>query len=425
MERASRCAVLLLGGVLLTAAQYEKYSWRSFPRDELVSLDSAYRYALEQFAAGHWRESIRYLELSLRLHRLLRESQAHCGAECRLSPGRPPSGPDLDELRTFGHILHRAACLRRCKRSLPVFRLAPPDRETLVQMENRVPYKYLESAFFQLNNLEKSISAAHTFLQKNPKDAVMQKKMSYYKSIPDIEVYLVDVEAREYEALFLKAVKAYNNGNFRSSVTDMEHALPGYYRAHQECISACEDSCDVSDFKDFYPSVAELFLETLKCKAKCAQNLTPNVGGFFVEKFVATMYHYLQFAYYKLNDIKNAVSCVATYMLFDPGDDIMQQNVIYYRFYREKWGLQEEDFQPRPDAQMYYNLTRLQNELLEFADNFLQPDDEMEVSDEPVPEGQEGSSDAEFEGVGDYEEAILADWWQVPKQKGDLDDVVE
>lgn len=31
----------------------------------------------------------------------------------------------------------------------------------------------------------------------------------------------------------------------------------------------------------------------------CEANLTPNVGGFFVEKFVATMYHYLQFAYYK------------------------------------------------------------------------------------------------------------------------------
>ncbi|XP_059813771.1 endoplasmic reticulum protein SC65-like isoform X2 [Hypanus sabinus] len=425
MERVIRCALLLLLGglLLLPEAQYEQYNWRSFPQGELVPLDSAYRYALEQYAAGNWRESVRYLELSLRLHRLLRESQAHCGAEC----GRPPPPPDPDpaELRAFGQILQRAACLRRCKRSLPVFQLAHPERETLVQMENRVPYKYLESAFFQLNNLEKSIAAAHTFLQKNPKDVAMQKKMNYYKSIPDIETYLVDVEAREYEALFLKAVKAYNNGNFRSSVTDMEHALPEYYRAHQECVNACEDSCDVTDFKDFYPSVAGHFVETVKCKVKCVQNLTPNVGGFFVEKFVATMYHYLQFAYYKLNDIKNAVSCVATYMLFDPGDEIMQQNVVYYRFYREKWGLQEEDFQPRLDAQIYYNLTRLQNELLEFADNFLHPDDEMEVSDEPVSEGQGGTSDSEFEGIGDYEEAILADWWQVPKQKGDVDDVAE
>lgn len=31
----------------------------------------------------------------------------------------------------------------------------------------------------------------------------------------------------------------------------------------------------------------------------CEANLTPNIGGFFVDKFVATMYHYLQFAYYK------------------------------------------------------------------------------------------------------------------------------
>ncbi|XP_067825253.1 endoplasmic reticulum protein SC65-like [Heptranchias perlo] len=273
-----------------------------------------------------------------------------------------------------------------------------------------------------INNLEKSIAAAHTFLQKNPKDAAMQKKMTYYKTIPDIETYLVDVEAREHETLFLKAVKAYNSGNFRSSITDMEHALPEYYKVYQECISGCEESCDVTDFKDFYPAVAEHYVETLKCKVNCDQNLTPNVGGFFVEKFVATMYHYLQFAYYKLNDIRNAVSCVATYKLFDPQDEIMQQNLVYYRFYREQWGLQEDDFQPRADAQLYYNQTQLQSQLLEFADNFLQSDDEMEVSDEVVSDSQAAVTDEEFEGEGDYEEAILADWWQEPKQKGDLDE---
>ena len=44
---------------------------------------------------------------------------------------------------------------------------------------------------------------------------------------------------------------------------------------------------------------ADLYTEVLKCKVKCEVNLTPSVGGFLVEKFVATMYHYLQFAYYK------------------------------------------------------------------------------------------------------------------------------
>lgn len=41
------------------------------------------------------------------------------------------------------------------------------------------------------------------------------------------------------------------------------------------------------------------FVSVLRCKVGCESELTPNVGGYFVEKFVATMYHYLQFAYYK------------------------------------------------------------------------------------------------------------------------------
>lgn len=40
-------------------------------------------------------------------------------------------------------------------------------------------------------------------------------------------------------------------------------------------------------------------MSVLQCKVDCETELTPNVGGYFVEKFVATMYHYLQFAYYK------------------------------------------------------------------------------------------------------------------------------
>lgn len=42
----------------------------------------------------------------------------------------------------------------------------------------------------------------------------------------------------------------------------------------------------------------DLFAESLQW-VDCEANLTPNVGGYFVEKFVATMYHYLQFAYYR------------------------------------------------------------------------------------------------------------------------------
>lgn len=113
-----------------------------------------------------------------------------------------------------------------------------------------------------------------------------------------------------------------------------------------------------------------------------------------------------------MNDAKNAAPCAASYMLFDPKDQVMQQNVQYYRFYREQWGLEESDFQPRPvshvhvcclsgcflmitllcsdatadvtcvpqEALAYFNVTTKQREMLEFAQNYLQTDDEVHPS---------------------------------------------
>ncbi|NXF41532.1 SC65 protein, partial [Nyctibius bracteatus] len=244
----------------------------------------------------------------------------------------------------------------------------------------------------QSNKLEKAVSAAHTFLQKNPKHEMTLKYLNYYRTMLDVDEYLVDLEARPYEPIFVRSVKLYNNGDFRSSAAGMEQALAEYYKA------------------------------VLQCKVDCETELTPNVGGYFVEKFVATMYHYLQFAYYKLNDVRDAVRSVSSYMLFDPGDAVMQQNLVYYRFHRERWRLQEEDFEPRPEAVLYHNRTAAQKKMLDFARQYLQADDEMEVDGGEGPAAWELPSDGEFEGEGDYEEGFFAEWWQEAKTKGDKAD---
>lgn len=105
----------------------------------------------------------------------------------------------------------------------------------------------------------------------------------------------------------------------------MEEALGQYFEAYNSCVAGCEGSYEIVEFKDFYPTLAgktrprprlasgartpicspsppppsDLYTDVLSCKVGCEENLTPSVGGFFVEKFVATMYHYLQFSYYK------------------------------------------------------------------------------------------------------------------------------
>lgn len=415
--------VLLLSA--LVEAQYEKYSFKSFPQKDIMPLDSAYGYALEQYAAQNWAESIKFLELSLRLHRLLRDSEAFCSRDCSSVSRDNDTLLADNSLRVVRHILLRAACLKKCKAKFPVFDLSYPRRDVLENFEKRVPYRYIQYAHYQLNNLEKAVSAAHTFLKKNPKDPHLTKNMNYYKTLFDVEEYLIDHEEQAYESVFLKSVTLYNNGDFSSSARHMEQAITQYFEVYSNCLAGCEGSYEILEFKDFYPTLADLYTDVLKCKVMCEENLTPSVGGFFVEKFVATMYHYLQFSYYKLNDVKNAAPCAAAYMLFDPKDQVMQQNVAYYRFYRQQWGLEDIDFQPRPEALRYFNETTKQKEMLEFALNYLQTDDEDVVSPEEMPTSQSEHPDTEFDGPGDYEESFLAEWWQEPKTKWDAGEVAD
>lgn len=438
--RSARLA-MLWGLLLLLAppcsrAQYEKYSFRGFPRADLAPLTATYSLALEHYEGESWREAVRLLEHSLRLHRLLRDSEAACGRECGLQGTAGTPEPEEGwrwetteplegwhrELLLFRRLLHTAVCLRKCKQGLPAFQVTYPGRDTLRDFQRREPYQYLHYALFKANKIEKAVSAAHTYLQKNPKHEMTLRYMNYYKSLLDVDEFLIDIEAHAYEAIFVKAVKSYNSGDFSSSTAGMEQALSEYYKAYENCLAGCAGSYEVKEMKDFYPAIADLFVDVLRCKVDCETNLTPNVGGFFVEKFVATMYHYLQFAYYKLNDIKNAVQCVSSYILFDSKDDVMQRNLVYYRFYKEQWNLQEEDFHPREEAVRYHNRTTIQRSMLEFAEHHLQPDDEMEVGAEEAMADEDTPSDSEFEGEGDYEEGIYAEGWRDHKVKGDKAD---
>lgn len=157
---AAALLVLLCAGCALPPgrAQYERYSFRSFPRDELMPLESAYRHALDQYSGEHWAESVGYLEVSLRLHRLLRDSEAFCHRNCSAAtPAPAPAGPGSPashtELRLFGGVLRRAQCLKRCKQGLPAFRQSQPSRAVLADFQQREPYKFLQFAYFKVSAL--------------------------------------------------------------------------------------------------------------------------------------------------------------------------------------------------------------------------------------------------------------------------------
>lgn len=130
-----------------TSAQYESYSFRRFPKEELLPLTAAYGLALDSYAAGNWTESIQYLELSLRLHRLLRESVRFCSVQCNRSsheePLFPAAAPDLS---VCWRVLRTASCQKKCRAHFPVLQLPPPGPEILEEFSKRSPYRYLHFA---------------------------------------------------------------------------------------------------------------------------------------------------------------------------------------------------------------------------------------------------------------------------------------
>lgn len=53
--------------------------------------------------------------------------------------------------------------------------------------------------FSQLNDLQRAVPCAYTYLQKNPEDQEMRQLMEEYKSQYDLSGYLTDHEERPYE----------------------------------------------------------------------------------------------------------------------------------------------------------------------------------------------------------------------------------
>lgn len=127
------------------------------------------------------------------------------------------------------------------------------------------------------------MAATHTFLKRNPDDYKLAKNMNYYKSLLDVEEYLIDHEEQPYEvrvpppplaaasrgaphtpdavsvlfqSVFLKSVTLYNSGDFSNSARNMEEALAHYFQVYNSCVAGCEGSYEILEFKDFYPTLA-------------------------------------------------------------------------------------------------------------------------------------------------------------------------
>lgn len=152
-------ALRLLTTLLAVAAAASRAELESKAGWDMAAPDLLFAEGTAAYARGDWAGVVLSMERALRSRAALRSLRLRCRTRCaadlpwELDADSPPSPAQawgaaaLHDLRFFGGLLRRAACLRRC--------LGPPAAHSLseeleLEFRKRSPYNYLQVAYFKV-----------------------------------------------------------------------------------------------------------------------------------------------------------------------------------------------------------------------------------------------------------------------------------
>ncbi|XP_007110113.1 prolyl 3-hydroxylase 1 [Physeter macrocephalus] len=372
----------LLTTLLAVATAASRAKAESEAEWDLTAPDLLFAEGTAAYARGDWAGVVLSMERALRSRATLRALRLRCRTRCaadlpwELDPDSPPSlaqasgAAALHDLRFFGGLLRRAACLRRCLGPSAAHSLS---EELELEFNKRSPYNYLQVAYFKINKLEKAVAAAHTFFVGNPEHMEMRQNLDYYQTMSGVkEADFKDLEAKPHMHEFRLGVRLYSKEQLQEAVPHLERALREYFVADEECRALCEGPYDYDGYNyleynaDLFQAITDHYIQVLSCKQNCVTELAshPSREKPF-EDFLPSHYNYLQFAYYNIGNYTQAIECAKTYLLFFPNDEVMNQNLVYYTAMLGEE--QARSIGPRESAQEYHQRSLLEKELLFFA----------------------------------------------------------
>lgn len=344
--------VFLLSAVLTSSAAF------------LEPYDLLYDNAVRAFYRGDHSDVVRFMEGALSRHREVRRTRIRCRLRCQ---DQHPFGQTFSDLRFFDVVLRRAACMNRCiEERLGAQSVHKVSEDVVQDFNRRIPYNYLQLAYQKLNQTDKAAAAAHTYFQANPEHVEMGQDLEQYKDLQDVrEEHFVDREARPHQRSFTAAVRMYDKGDYDAAVLLFEEALQQYYKADVDCRALCQgpQKFEGHDHLRYRYSLHELisdhFTQVLHCEHECVRDLATRPGRLSpMENYLPVHYDYLQFAYFKVDRLEEALACALTYLLFHKGEEFMTDNVDHYR---EMLG---HDGKPREKAAWYLRRHKQELELL-------------------------------------------------------------
>ncbi|XP_062868503.1 prolyl 3-hydroxylase 2 [Trichomycterus rosablanca] len=337
--------------VLLSAATLEPY-------------DMLYASGVEALNQGDYASVVMYMEGALRSFSEVRQTRIGCSLKCN---DEHELSSSATELHLFDVVLRRAACLSDCiETKIGPQSMHKVSEDVLQDFRRRIPYNYLQLAYLKLKQLDKAAAAAHTYFQANPEHVEMSQDLELYKSLKGVEEkHFFDKEIRPHERAFSAGVQLYNDGNYEEAVALFEEALTKYYKADIDCRALCDGPQHFSeqDHVLYRYSLTELisdhYTQVLHCKHECVRDLATRPGHLSpMKNFLPLHYDYLQYAYFQVNKLEEALACALTYLLFHEGDEFMTENVKYFT------ELMGHSGRPRQEAVHYLKRHKQELELL-------------------------------------------------------------
>ncbi|KAE8744370.1 hypothetical protein FOCC_FOCC008974 [Frankliniella occidentalis] len=245
--------------------------------------------------------------------------------------------------------------------------LAPPQAAVVAEWLRRLTRNQFPSGSTQ--QTQKAASAVFTILSHDPNNEIMKHNLKYYLAKPGIDVNsIVNYESEKFVSLYTLGTEAYFKEEYDAAISNLEASLKEFFKASDECRADCEGPFDQGWLPDFTSSIANHFVYCLKCKAKCQSKLSV-LNGEKYDDFLATHFNYLQFAYYKKGNLREACAAAGTYLLFLPGDSTMLENVEYYKTLPK---VDDSMFRPRADAEKYIKRQSYEESLLTYiSDEFV------------------------------------------------------
>lgn len=330
-----------------------------------ATLGEIFENAVQAYLEEDWDGCVARFNDALHGYKVYKRMVTICRRKCKTETegASPIFAENIEDLHFYEKKVRETLCLMKCNQDYREIAGAGALKRLPLATEqkfmNLTIYEYLHICYFQKGRYQDAANAAFTFLSLYPNHKMVLKNLQYYLNLPGVVAKeVVNLEVAPFVQMYIQGVQEYEAENYVEAIAEFESSLESYMESEENCRSYCEGPLDQGWYPEFTSSIANHFTFCLKCKRGCSLSLH-NVNGNFKADLLRSHYNYLQFAYYKLGNLKAACAAVASYLLFLPADETMLHNKNYYSSQPK---VKEEYFTPREEALFY--VKRQEYELL-------------------------------------------------------------